>query len=77
MSERTQLDGDRLFARLEALGQVGALAGGGVSRLALTDADRAGRDLLVAWMRELGMHVEIDRIGNVSGTRAGSGSARR
>ncbi|MCA8979840.1 MAG: Zn-dependent hydrolase [Planctomycetes bacterium] len=74
MSERTQLDGDRLFARLEALGQVGALAGGGVSRLALTDADRAGRDLLVAWMRELGMHVEIDRIGNVSGTRAGSGS---
>lgn len=74
MSDRMQLDGARLYARLEALGRVGALADGGVSRLALTDADRAGRDLLVSWMRELGMRVEIDRIGNISGTRPGTGN---
>ncbi len=61
----------RLSARLERLGQVGALPGGGVCRLALTDEDRKGRDLLVGWMRELGMAVLIDRIGNIFGTRPG------
>jgi len=72
MSESLQLNGERLWARLERLGQVGALVGGGVSRLALSDADRAGRDLLVSWMHELGLDVEIDRIGNISGTRRGT-----
>ena len=52
------------------LGQVGALEGG-VCRLALTDADREGRDLVVRWMRELGLTVTVDRIGNVVGLRAG------
>ncbi|MEZ5297762.1 MAG: hypothetical protein R2697_16230 [Ilumatobacteraceae bacterium] len=37
----------------------------GCARLALTDADCAGRDLVVAWMRDLGLVVEIDEIGNV------------
>jgi len=63
---------DRLVARLEALGRVGALDGGGVCRLALTKADGQGRDLVVGWMRELGLEVVVDRIGNLFGTRAGS-----
>lgn len=66
----------RLCARLEALGRVGALEGGGVSRLALTDDDRAGRDLVVGWMRELGLEVSIDRIGNVVALRPGAGGER-
>ena len=41
-------------------------------RLALTDADRDGRDRLVAWMRELGLEVRVDRIGNIFGLRAGT-----
>ena len=61
----------RLLARIDALGEVGALPGGGVCRLALTDEDRQGRDLVVQWMRELGMDVTVDRIGNVVATRAG------
>jgi N-carbamoyl-L-amino-acid hydrolase len=61
----------RLSARLDALGQVGAIDGGGVCRLALTDEDKAGRDLVVGWMKELGLAVTVDAIGNVIGIRAG------
>ncbi|MBL6927684.1 MAG: Zn-dependent hydrolase [Rhodospirillales bacterium] len=63
---------DRLLGRLEELGRVGALEGGGVCRLALTDEDRRGRDLVVGWMKELGLSLSIDRIGNVVGVRAGT-----
>ena len=61
----------RLLSRLEALARIGAIDGGGVCRLALTDEDRAGRDQVVAWMRELGMSVRIDAIGNVVAVREG------
>lgn len=58
----------RLRARLDALAEVGAIDGGGCCRLALTDADREGRDLVVTWMWDLGLRVDIDGIGNVVGT---------
>ncbi|RAR57788.1 N-carbamoyl-L-amino-acid hydrolase [Paraburkholderia unamae] len=66
-----RIDLARLIARIEALAQVGAIAGGGVCRLALSDEDRQGRDLVAGWMRELGLDVTIDAIGNVVGVRAG------
>ena len=66
-----RIDIDRLLSRIEALGAVGALPGGGVCRLALSDADRDGRDLVVSWMKELGLAVSVDRIGNVVGMRPG------
>lgn len=71
-----RIDLDRLLGRIEALGEVGAIAGPrgerGCARLALTDDDRAGRDLVVTWMRDLGLDVAIDRIGNVFATRPGT-----
>ena len=69
-----EIDGARLLRRLTTLGQIGALEGGGVCRLALTDADKAGRDWLVAEMERLGMAVHIDAIGNIWGIRAGQGA---
>src|SRR5690606_39290725 len=39
----------------------------GCCRLARTDADRAGRQLVVTWMRDLGLHVSVDHVGNVVG----------
>jgi len=66
-----RIDIDRLMGRIEALGRVGALSGGGVCRLALSDADRDGRNLVVSWMKEAGLSVSVDRIGNVVGVRAG------
>ena len=71
-----RVDGDRLWRRLEALGEIGAVLGPhgeqGCARLALTDADRDGRDLVVRWMRDLGLAVTIDAVGNVIATRAGT-----
>jgi len=62
---------DRLTARIEELAQLGAIEGGGSSRLAFTAIDGEARDLVVTWMRDLGLEVSIDRIGNVVATRAG------
>ncbi len=66
-----RIDAPRLLSRLGQLAEIGAIDGGGCCRLALTDADKAGRDLVVGWMRELGLEVSVDRIGNVFGLRAG------
>ena len=69
---QVEIDTDALLRRLERLGAIGAIPGGGNARLALTDEDKAGRDLVVGWMNELGLAVGIDAIGNVVGMRAGS-----
>ena len=66
-----EIDGGRLMRRLRELAEIGPIDGGGVSRLALTDADKAGRDLVVTWMRDLGLEVSIDAIGNVVATGSG------
>lgn len=65
------INAERLQARLQSLGEVGALVGGGVSRLALTDADKKGRDLLVSWMKAANLDIAIDPIGNVTATLKG------
>ena len=54
--------------RIMDLASIGAIDGGGCARLALTDEDAAGRDLVVGWMHELGLTVTTDVIGNVIGT---------
>lgn len=59
-----RVNGDRLWASLMALAKIGATAKGGVCRLALTDLDRQGRELVTGWAREAGLQVTIDRIGN-------------
>ena len=63
---------DRLLADLAALAEVGSTGDGGNCRLALTDEDAGGRELVVGWMRSLGLDVRIDRVGNVVAIRAGS-----
>ena len=63
---------DRLLGRLAELARIGAIDGTeGCARLALTDEDRAGRDLVCTWMRDLGMTVTVDGIGNVTALWAG------
>ena len=66
-----RIDGDRLWASIMALAQIGATAKGGVCRLTLTDLDKQARDLVTGWAREAGMTVTIDRIGNVFMRREG------
>jgi len=73
MTEVTlSINAARLQSRLLQLGEVGALVGGGVSRLALSDDDKLGRDLVVSWMKGLDLDIAIDPIGNMVATLKGS-----
>jgi beta-ureidopropionase / N-carbamoyl-L-amino-acid hydrolase len=58
---------DRLIARIDSLAEMERMHDGSCSRLALTDADRRGRDQVVQWMHEAGLTVRIDQIGNITG----------
>lgn len=72
MSSNLRIDIDRLQARLAELAEIGGIAGTeGCARLALTDEDRMGRDLVITWMRDLGLEVTIDVLGNAVGIMAG------
>ena len=71
---RAAIDGARLIGRLNDLGATGRDAEGRLCRVAASDADKAGRDLLCRWLHEAGLRVEIDRIGNIYGIWAPEGS---
>ncbi len=58
----------RLKRRLEEVNKIGALPGGGVKRLSLTDEDKQVRDLLMGWFDDLGLDSRVDQIGNMIGT---------
>jgi N-carbamoyl-L-amino-acid hydrolase len=66
------VNGERLLQRLEELAEIGAIVGAdgdrGSARLALTAEDGQGRDLVVKWMRDLGLDISIDGVGNVIAT---------
>ena len=67
-----RLNDRRLLGALDELAGIGAIEGGGCARLALSDEDKAGRDLVAGWMKAAGLDVRIDAIGNVIGLRAGT-----
>jgi beta-ureidopropionase / N-carbamoyl-L-amino-acid hydrolase len=66
-----KIDRARLQGTIDELGRVGATERGGLTRLALSDEDRRGRDLMVAWMRQAGLRVTVDQMGNIFGERPG------
>ena len=70
-SSSLSINGQRLWRSLMDLAQIGATPKGGNCRLALTALDGQGRDLVTAWMREAGMTVRVDQVGNIFARRAG------
>jgi N-carbamoyl-L-amino-acid hydrolase len=64
-----RIDRKRLEQSIQELGSIGATARGGLTRVALTDEDKRGRDWLVAHMKEAGLRVRIDQMGNIFGER--------
>ncbi|MCA1857566.1 Zn-dependent hydrolase [Massilia oculi] len=66
-----RINGERLWRSLMDLAAIGATEKGGVKRLALTDLDRQGRDLVVEWARAAGLSITVDQIGNVFMRREG------
>ncbi len=70
-----RINGDRLISRLMALARIGDTGDGGARRLALSDTDKLGRDLFVSWLKDVGLDVHIDKIGNIVGILPGSTDA--
>ena len=60
-----QVNGERLWASLMELAQIGATPKGGVCRLAASDLDRQARRLFIRWCEEAGCTVRVDKIGNI------------
>lgn len=71
--------GERLRRELEGLSLYGRPVGGtfadGVSRVAFSDADVAGRGYVMGLMKEAGLAPRIDPAGNIWGRREGSDPA--
>src|SRR5437867_12023237 len=73
MSDRApRIDRKRLEQSIDDLGRIGETPRGGLTRLALTDEDKRGRDWMVRWMREAGLRVSVDQMGNIFGERPGT-----
>ena len=60
-----RINRQRLLESIETLGKIGQRTDGSCCRLALTAEDKLGRDLVVSWMRNLGLEIQIDRVGNI------------
>ena len=69
--QNLKVNPDRLWESLMEMAKIGATAKGGVCRLALSDEDKAARDLFVRWCREAGCTVTVDAMGNIFGRRKG------
>ena len=72
-----KIDGERLWASLMEMAEIGALPHGGCGRLALTDLDRKGRDLFVRWCEAAGCSVAVDSLGNIFARRPGRDPSRK
>ncbi len=68
-------NGERLWDSLMQMAKVGPTENGGNCRLALSEEDRAGRELFANWCRDLGMTIQLDRIGNLFARMPGRNDA--
>ena len=69
--QNIQINSARLWQSLMDMAAIGATEKGGCCRLALTDLDKQGRDLFIAWCREAGCSTRVDKMGNIFARRAG------
>ncbi|WP_369300676.1 Zn-dependent hydrolase [Pseudomonas sp. N2-5-1-1] len=67
-----KINGQRLWASLMAMAEIGATARGGSCRLALSAEDQAGRELFSHWCNAAGLTLSVDAIGNLFARRAGT-----
>ncbi len=65
------VSGQRIMQRCEALARHSELPGG-LTRVFLSEENRAANQLVLGWMQEAGMQVRLDAIGNVAGRYEGN-----
>lgn len=70
---RISINSTRLEQSIVEMGMIGRDSETkGITRLALTDADKSGRDLFRKWLAEAGLEIRIDAMGNIFGLRSGT-----
>jgi len=78
-SASIRIDAKRLRDSIERLSVFGRASGGGfaggVSRVAYSEADIAGRAYVISLMQDAGLKPRIDAAGNIVGRRAGAGES--
>jgi len=72
-----KVNGDRINTHLKAIAEFGKNPEGGVSRVAYSDADRAGRAAVMEWMKAAKLDPVIDAAGNIIARRAGTDASRK
>jgi N-carbamoyl-L-amino-acid hydrolase len=65
------INGTRLVERLHNMAKIGKTSKNGVHRLALTEEDKAARNLFVLWLKDLRLDVRVDDFGNIFGRKEG------
>jgi len=66
-----KINGTRLWDSLMEMAKIGATPEGGVSRVAVSEEDRLGRDLLRSWATPLVEDYHFDEVGNMFFVRHG------
>jgi len=67
-----KVDGERLWASIHAMAEIGPGIAGGSNRQTLTDADAEGRALFQRWCEDAGMTMGVDEMGTMFATRPGT-----
>lgn len=67
-----KIDGDRFWNAVLQQAEIGKGREGGLARVALSDSDRAVRDLFANWCREAGLELTVDRMGSMFARRKGA-----
>lgn len=62
---------ERLWTRLMELSEIGKQVGGGVTRFSFTEEDEKAKALVASYMKEAGMTIREDAVGNLIGRREG------
>lgn len=70
--ENLRINGDRLWASIHEMAEIGPGVAGGNNRQTLTDEDGEGRHLFKKWCEDAGMTMGVDQMGNMFMTRAGT-----
>jgi allantoate deiminase len=62
---------ERLWSRLQLLSEIGKTEMNGVTRLSFTPEEREAKDLVASFMKEAGLVVREDEVGNLIGRKEG------
>jgi N-carbamoyl-L-amino-acid hydrolase len=70
-----RINADRLWSRHMEMAKIGAIAGDGNCRLAMSAEDAQARTLFASWCHAAGMSLQVDGAGNMFALRAGRNPA--